>query len=104
MQNQRVTIVNAADFTTMSHNEYTDLKQEFGHDSLFFHRVDLHHGLVELATRPDYPDCKAGPPVSINVSTPVGNVDCEKGILTLESGESFTKDLLVIADGVHVGN
>lgn len=94
--------MNAADWTSFGHNEYTNLQQEYGHESLFFHRVDLHQGLIELATRSEYEDCKPGPPVLIKTATEVETIDCDAGVLTLASGESVTKDLLVVADGAHV--
>lgn len=97
-----MTLINATDWTTMSHFEYTDLQKDYGHDSLFFHRVDLHRGLLDLASKAGYEDCKAGPPVAIRAATEVQAIDCDAGLLTLASGQSVTKDLVVVADGAHV--
>lgn len=104
MKNQRITIVNATDWTRLDHYEYTNLQKEYDHDSFFFHRVDLHQGLVELATRAQYEDCKPGPPVEIKAGSEIKTIDCNAGVLTLTSGESVTRDLLVVADGAHVSS
>ena len=85
----------------MLHDEYTDVKEQYGHDTLFFHRVDLHQGLLELAVQPEA-ELK-GTPVTIRSGEEVQRVNCEDGTLTLASSEHIQKDLLVIADGAHVG-
>lgn len=77
---------------------YTDLKERFGHPYYLYHRVDLHNGLRELTleTRQGHPQTQ------LRLSSEVVDIDCENGILTLKDGSQITKDLLVVADGVHV--
>jgi 2-polyprenyl-6-methoxyphenol hydroxylase-like FAD-dependent oxidoreductase len=64
-----------------------------------FIRVDLHDGLFKLGTDPDL---SKGHPRKILLATEVAGVDCEKGELTTANGETIRKDLVVVADGVHV--
>lgn len=97
--NHRATVLHAGNLSTISHAEYRDTKQKWGHKSLAYHRVDLHQSLYELVTSQRH-DSK---PVKIKSEAEVASIDCEEGRLVLKSGENFTKDLLVIADGAHVG-
>ncbi|KAK4118657.1 FAD/NAD(P)-binding domain-containing protein [Parathielavia appendiculata] len=74
----------------------------FGHGSWFFHRVDLHRGLRDLATRPAaFEDIDIGPPVDMRLGCEVTGVNCEEGILKLADGRAIAKDLVIIADGAH---
>lgn len=62
------------------------------------HRVDLHSGLKDLAL-----DGAPGlNPAKLYVASEVVDIDCETGITTLANGSTFKKDLIVVADGVHV--
>lgn len=61
------------------------------------HRVDLQHALVDLATNAGGP----GQPVDIIYNANVVSYDSEQGSLTLHTGEVYTADLVVAADGVH---
>ena len=67
--------------------------------TLALHRVDLHKVLRDKATGPEPSDTI--PPV-IHLGHQVEQIDCEAGVLTLEGGRTVQKDLLVVADGVHV--
>lgn len=69
----------------------------FQHPWQLVHRVALHDKLKQLATTKDAP----GIPAALHTSSKVVDVDCETGKLTLESGEIFTADVLVGADGIY---
>ena len=77
---------------------FRDVEQKYGTKWNFYHRVDAHHSLKELATDPTLP----GKPATIRLASQVVDVDCESGILTLKDGTTFQKDLIVVADGQHV--
>ena len=62
------------------------------------HRVDLHNELKRLALGPEGP----GKAAEIFLDSPVRAVDENKGIVTLESGETHQADLIIAADGIHV--
>lgn len=72
-------------------------RRDFGAPWLLNHRVDLHNELKRLATTEDGP----GQPAIIRTKARVQSVDCEQGIVTLESGETVQGDLIVGADGIH---
>ncbi|KAK4054117.1 hypothetical protein OIV83_001142 [Microbotryomycetes sp. JL201] len=70
-----------------------------GYTRVLFHRVDLHDMLKELATEEDK---TRGPAATIKTASRVASCDCEKGTITLESGEVLGEfDLIVGADGIH---
>jgi 2-polyprenyl-6-methoxyphenol hydroxylase-like FAD-dependent oxidoreductase len=77
---------------------FHDVEEKFGAKWNFYHRVDAHNSLKELATDPELP----GKPAVIRLASQVVDVDCETGILTLKDGTTFQKDLIVVADGQHV--
>ena len=77
---------------------FHDVKEKFGAKWNFYHRVDAHNSLKELATDPDLP----GKPAKIRLASQVVDVDCETGTLTVKDGTTFQKDLIVIGDGQHV--
>jgi salicylate hydroxylase len=78
---------------------YEDWESKYGAKGHFFHRVDLHTGLKELAQNPgSNPGFR---PATIRLSSEVADIDCEAGIIKLADGDTFHKDLVVIADGVH---
>ncbi|KAI1337843.1 FAD/NAD(P)-binding domain-containing protein [Xylariaceae sp. FL0016] len=89
----------AATMDVMVKDEYPDIERELGHRALSFHRVDLHRGLRELATREGEGD--DGVPVEVRLGCEVVGVDCEDGVLRLADGTTMQKDLVVIADGAH---
>ncbi|KAK4054335.1 hypothetical protein OIO90_003568 [Microbotryomycetes sp. JL221] len=70
-----------------------------GYERVLFHRVDLHDMLKELATSEE---AAQGPPATIKVASRVASCDCDKGTVTLESGEVLGEfDLIIGADGIH---
>ena len=72
--------------------------QQYGFPVFNFHRVDLHDLLRNAATGPD----RQGTPAKINLGCKVANIDCQEGLIVLEDGQTVTKDLIVIADGIKV--
>ncbi|KAH6981805.1 hypothetical protein BKA56DRAFT_354646 [Ilyonectria sp. MPI-CAGE-AT-0026] len=72
-------------------------KKQFGADRVMYHRQDLSLALKNAAISPDLP----GNPAEIRTSSQVASVDCEEGIVTLESGETVAGDVIIGADGVH---
>ncbi|KAH6652281.1 hypothetical protein BKA67DRAFT_538101 [Truncatella angustata] len=74
------------------------LQQELGIDDdwLLVHRVDLHHGLRELAEQGF-----AGKTPQIRLSSRVDRVDSETGEVHLVNGTVAKADLIIGADGVH---
>jgi salicylate hydroxylase len=74
----------------------TDLKK-YGAGRILYHRADLHDSLKQAATSAD----ERGRVVQIITSSRVVDVDCEKGLVKLESGQTFQGDLVIGADGIH---
>jgi salicylate hydroxylase len=77
---------------------FHDVEEKFGAPWNFYHRVDAHNSLRELATDPERP----GKLATIKLASQVVDIDCETGVLTLKDGTTFQKDLIVVADGQHV--
>jgi salicylate hydroxylase len=78
---------------------YEDWESKYRAKGYFFHRVDLHTALKELAQNPrPRPGFRAA---KIRLSAEVADIDCEAGIIQLTDGRTFGKDVIVIADGVH---
>ena len=63
-----------------------------------FHRVDLHNVLKEMASKPRTSASRAA---KLFLLSDVKEVDLD-GTLTLGDGRKLQKDLIVVADGVHV--
>ncbi|KAH7157423.1 hypothetical protein B0J13DRAFT_434715 [Dactylonectria estremocensis] len=72
-------------------------KKQFGADRIMYHRQDLSSSLKDAAISTDFP----GRPAEIRTSCQVVGVDCEEGIVTLESGETVLGDVIIGADGIH---
>ncbi|KAL2022938.1 hypothetical protein VTK56DRAFT_4153 [Thermocarpiscus australiensis] len=99
--NQSIWLTLASDPTVVvQYEEYADMASWFGLGSFTLHRVDLHRGLRDLATRTSR-ETDIGPPVDISLGSEVASVDCERGILKLADGRVIAKDLVIIADGAH---
>ncbi|KIW63663.1 hypothetical protein PV04_08648 [Phialophora macrospora] len=73
---------------------FTDIKATYGDRWLLFHRADLHAGLKALVTAQD-------PTPEINLGVEITDVDVDSGVITLATGGTVTKDLVIIADGAH---
>ncbi|EEU37555.1 uncharacterized protein NECHADRAFT_53442 [Fusarium vanettenii 77-13-4] len=70
---------------------------QFGADRILYHRQDLQAALGDAATSEHLP----GKPADIRTASQVVSVDCEEGIITLESGEEIHGDVIIGADGIH---
>ncbi|KAI1609206.1 salicylate hydroxylase [Exophiala viscosa] len=71
---------------------FANIEQRFGNKWYFYHRVDMHRHLREIA--------EAGGTV-IRLGAQVTDVDPESGMIHLKDGSQFQKDLVVVADGQH---
>ncbi|KAH8673570.1 hypothetical protein BX600DRAFT_494978 [Xylariales sp. PMI_506] len=74
-----------------------DVPGQFGAEMRFYHRVDLHNTLKEMA---ESESSGFGLPVAIRLGECVADVDCDGGVIILQDGTLVAKDLVVIADGV----
>ena len=77
---------------------YAELEQSFGYRYYLCHRVDLHNGLKALALRAGSDRTS----VVLRLSSEISEIDCESGVLTAKDGTRIAKDLIIVADGVHV--
>ncbi|KAK5022252.1 hypothetical protein LTS07_010128 [Exophiala sideris] len=71
---------------------FANVEQQFGNKWYFYHRVDMHRHLREMAET-------AG--TTIRLGAQVVDVDPESGIIHLKDGSQYQKDLVIIADGQH---
>lgn len=78
----------------VSDESYKGTEEQYGHRWLLFHRADLHTGLRELVNG-------LTPAPSFRLGAQVADVDIESGVITLGSGETIAKDLIIVADGAH---
>jgi salicylate hydroxylase len=72
---------------------FANVEQQFGNKWYFYHRVDMHRHLREMAEA-------AGS--IIRLGAQVTDVDPETGIISLKDGSHVQKDLVIVADGQHV--
>ena len=77
---------------------FRDVEEKYGAKWNFYHRVDVHRSLKEMAEDPEAP----GKPATIRLGSQVVDIDCDAGIITLIDGTKHQKDLIVVADGQHV--
>lgn len=72
---------------------------KYGHKLNYYHRVDLHRTLRELAQGEVL---NGREQVKIRLASEVAEIDYDNATLTTQDGTRFEKDLLVISDGVKV--
>jgi 2-polyprenyl-6-methoxyphenol hydroxylase-like FAD-dependent oxidoreductase len=77
---------------------FDHVEKTYGSKWNFYHRVDMHQELKDLAVDPNGP----GKPAVIKLGSQVVDVDCEEGIITIKDGSKHQFDLVIIADGQHV--
>lgn len=74
-------------------------ESKYGAKGHFLHRVDLHTGLKRLAQDPgSHPSFRAA---RIRLAAEAVDIDCEAGTIELADGQTFRKDVIIVADGVH---
>ncbi|KAL2432866.1 hypothetical protein ABEF95_005255 [Exophiala dermatitidis] len=71
---------------------FGNVEQLYGNKWHFYHRVDMHRHLREMAVA-------AG--ATIRLGKQVMDVDPESGMIDLKDGSQVQKDLVVVADGQH---
>ncbi|CVK87777.1 related to salicylate 1-monooxygenase [Fusarium mangiferae] len=100
VQNKQMRMVHPQTLEDLVVENFRHVENDYGAPFMFFHRVDLHTALKEMALSSDeqYP----GLPVVIHNGHSVTSLDCENATIMLDNGETFAKDLLVVADGVRV--
>ena len=89
--------VNQQTLATLLHLDLTGVGEKYGHNFNCYHRVDLHNALRDMAFSPDQP----GPVPLLNLGHGITAIDCEKGEITMASGKTVRKDLVVIANGIR---
>ncbi|KAF4454189.1 hypothetical protein F53441_3189 [Fusarium austroafricanum] len=72
-------------------------KGQFGAERMLYHRQDLQAALGTAAASEN----AYGKPVDVRTGCQVASVDCDEGIVTLDSGEKVRGDLIIGADGIH---
>ncbi|EHY56535.1 hypothetical protein ABEF92_005186 [Exophiala dermatitidis] len=72
--------------------DFGNVEQLYGNKWHFYHRVDMHRHLREMAVA-------AG--ATIRLGKQVMDVDPENGMIDLRDGSQVQKDLVVVADGQH---
>ncbi|KAF5568670.1 3-hydroxybenzoate 6-hydroxylase [Fusarium napiforme] len=99
VQNKQMRMVHPQTLEDLVVENFSQVEDDYGAPFMFFHRVDLHTALKDMAVSSDerYP----GPPVVIHNGRSVTSLDCEKATIVLENGDTFEKDLIVVADGVR---
>ena len=80
---------------------FRDVEEKYGTKWNFYHRVDVHRSLKELA---EDPAAGPGKPATIKLGSQVVDIDCDAGIITVKDGTKHQKDLIVVADGQHVSS
>lgn len=77
--------------------DFSDVEQKYGNRWFFYHRVDMHKQLREMASSDSLP----GKAAIIHLGCQVMDVDPEEGIIHLKDGSKIQKDLVIVADGQH---
>ncbi|KAK9781957.1 hypothetical protein SCAR479_01828 [Seiridium cardinale] len=96
---QSLRMVHAHTLESAFVEDLTGIPKRFGAKMGFYHRVDLHSTLKELAQSEEVG--RLGKPAVIRLGDAVVDIDCDAGVITLGSGTKVTKDLIIIADGIR---
>ncbi|KAI1067015.1 hypothetical protein LB506_003906 [Fusarium annulatum] len=102
VQNKQMRMVHPQTLEDLVVENFSHVEDDYGAPFVFFHRVDLHTALKEMALSSD--ERYSGLPVVIHNGHSVMSLDCEKATIVLDNGQTFQKDLVVVADGVRVIN
>lgn len=98
VQSKQMRMVDPHTLEDLIVQDFSQVEDDYNAPFMFFHRVDLHTALKDMAISRDLP----GTPVVINNGQAVSNLNCEDGTIIPTNGDTIHKDLLVIADGVRV--
>ncbi|PWY68948.1 monooxygenase [Aspergillus sclerotioniger CBS 115572] len=79
-----------------THVPLSSSKEKYGAERMIYHRQDLHSVLKHRTTAQEYP----GDPATLWTGRRVVSVNCEEGIVEMESGEKVYGDLIIGADGI----
>ncbi|KAF4960858.1 hypothetical protein FGADI_691 [Fusarium gaditjirri] len=99
VQSKQMRMVDPHSLKDVVVEDFSHVEYDYGGPFMFFHRVDLHTALKEMAVSSD--DRYLGSPVVIHNGNSVTSLDSERATFVLDNGETFAKDLIVIADGVR---
>ncbi|KLO81439.1 Uncharacterized protein LW93_8149 [Fusarium fujikuroi] len=99
VQNKQMRMVHPQTLEDLVIENFSHVENDYGAPFMFFHRVDLHTALKDMALSSD--ERYSGPPVVIHNGHSVMSLDCEKATIVLDNGQTFQKDLVVVADGVR---
>ncbi|EMT67927.1 hypothetical protein NOF04DRAFT_19521 [Fusarium oxysporum II5] len=99
VQNKQIRMVDPHTLEDLVVENFGHVEDDYGAPFMFFHRVDLHTALKEMALSSD--ERYLGSPVVIHNGNSVTSLDCERATILLDNGEAFRKDLVVVADGVR---
>ncbi|KAM0237819.1 hypothetical protein ACHAP5_008888 [Fusarium lateritium] len=97
VQNKQMRMVDPNTLEDLIVQDFSQVEDDYSAPFMFFHRVDLHTALKDMAVCRDLPGTSA----VINNGQSVVSVNCEDGTIVLDDGDVFHKDLIVIADGVR---
>ncbi|KAM0345603.1 hypothetical protein ACHAPU_006256 [Fusarium lateritium] len=97
VQSMHMRMVNPYTLEDLVVEDFGQVEDDYDAPFMFFHRVDLHTALKDLAVADHLP----GPPAVIRNGYSVTSLDCEEGTIGLDNGAVLNKDLIVVADGVH---
>jgi 2-polyprenyl-6-methoxyphenol hydroxylase-like FAD-dependent oxidoreductase len=73
--------------------------QRWKHPWHLVHRIGLHDELKTLATR----SSGSGTPAKLHTLSKVVKIDPQQGTIRLEDGSTVSADVIICADGIHVG-
>lgn len=76
---------------------FRNVKEKYGNEWYFYHRVDMHKQLRVMAEDTTLP----GTVTKLNLGCQVVDIDPEAGKITLKDGTVVQKDLIIVADGQH---
>ncbi|KAH8821292.1 putative salicylate hydroxylase [Xylogone sp. PMI_703] len=93
-RHQRLETVNGITLEPLTYIDLSNVEKEYGSHMQSVLRADLHSELLRLSQQ--------GPnPATLHLGAPVKRVDSTEGRVELESGEAYTADLVIAADGSH---
>jgi salicylate hydroxylase len=93
-RHQRLETINGITLKTLTFVDLSNVEKAYGGNVQSVLRADLHSALLRLS--------QEGPnPASLHLGSLVKSVDSATGTVELQSGEVYTADLIIGADGSH---